>query len=258
MNLCRPLAQPEQQCAWIIGASHGIGAALAHAFIALGSQVIISARDQHSLHAMAKRHPGRCQPLPLDVRDSQQWRAALDATDQHQPIPNLVVYCAGNYTPMSATELDSEQMLAMVDTHLGGLMRGLPGIIERLQRVDDPRLVIVGSVAGYRGLPRALAYGACKAAMIHMAETLAPELSPLGISVHIVNPGFVQTRLTAKNDFKMPAMLSPDQAAQAILTGLQRGDFEIHFPKRFTCWLALLRLLPYRLYFSLIRRLTRA
>jgi NAD(P)-dependent dehydrogenase (short-subunit alcohol dehydrogenase family) len=111
-------------------------------------------------------------------------------------------------------------------------------------------------VAGFRGLPQSLAYGPTKAALINLAETLYLDLQPHGLGVSVINPGFVETPLTAQNDFHMPALLTPAQAAQAIVQGWSRGEFEIHFPKRFTRVLKLLRLLPYRLYFPLIRQAT--
>jgi short-subunit dehydrogenase len=113
----------------------------------------------------------------------------------------------------------------------------------------------MASVAGYRGLPNSLAYGPTKAALINLAETLYLDLHNQGVGVSLINPGFVETPLTAQNDFKMPALISPAQAAEAILKGWARGQFEIHFPKRFTFWLKVLRCLPYSVYFALTRRL---
>ena len=115
---------------------------------------------------------------------------------------------------------------------------------------------LVSSVAGYRGLPKSLVYGPTKAALINLTETLYLDLHPKGLGVCVVMPGFVKTPLTAQNDFRMPALIEPDEAAREIVAGLERGDFEIHFPRRFTGWLKLMRLLPYRLYFPAIRRMT--
>jgi short-subunit dehydrogenase len=116
---------------------------------------------------------------------------------------------------------------------------------------------VVSSVAGYGGLPTALVYGASKAALINLAETLYLDLAPRGIGVYVINPGFVKTPLTDLNTFAMPALISVEAAAEAIISGFSRGDFEIHFPKRFTWWLKLLRLLPYRWYFALVHKATR-
>jgi len=115
---------------------------------------------------------------------------------------------------------------------------------------------IVSSVAGYSGLPTGLVYGATKAALINLSETLYLDLAPRGIGVYLINPGFVKTPLTDKNEFTMPALISPGEAALAMVRGFERGEFEIHFPKRFTRWLKILRLLPYRLYFPIIHRFT--
>ena len=95
-----------------------------------------------------------------------------------------------------------------------------------------------------------------KAALINLAETLFLDLRALGVGVSVVNPGFVDTPLTQQNDFRMPALLTPDQAAAAVLRGWAHGRFEVHFPRRFTLWLKLLRVVPYRLYFALVRRVT--
>ena len=124
-----------------------------------------------------------------------------------------------------------------------------------LTRQRAGTLALVSSVAGYRGLPKSLVYGPTKAALINLAETLYLDLSPKGVGVCVINPGFVKTPLTAGNDFRMPALISPEEAAREIVAGLARGAFEIHFPRRFTRWLKVMRLLPYRLYFPAIRRL---
>ena len=119
-----------------------------------------------------------------------------------------------------------------------------------------PHLSLVASVAGWRALPQSLAYGPTKAALINLAENLFLDLRPQGVGVSLINPGFVDTPLTAQNQFSMPALLTPEQAAQAIVRGWERGQFELHFPKRFTGVLKLMRCLPYRWYFPLVHRFT--
>ena len=140
-------------------------------------------------------------------------------------------------------------MLKLIINRLG------QGVITLLA-VSVLFLGLVSSVAGYRGLPKSLAYGPTKAALINLAEALYLDLSPQGLGVSVVTPGFVETPLTAQNKFKMPALITPEQAARAMLAGWARGDFELHFPKRFTRWLKFMRLLPYRLYFPLVRKVT--
>jgi NAD(P)-dependent dehydrogenase (short-subunit alcohol dehydrogenase family) len=136
----------------------------------------------------------------------------------------------------------------------------LPGLIAQASPATPvtraPHLSLVSSVAGFRGLPHALAYGPTKAALINLAETLYLDLHDRGIGVSVINPGFVETPLTAQNRFRMPALVSVETAADAILAGWRAGRFEIDFPKRFTRVLKLMRLLPDRLYFAAVRRAT--
>ena len=132
----------------------------------------------------------------------------------------------------------------------------VPAMLQAAQQGRTPHLSLVASVAGWRGLPHSLAYGPTKAALIHLAENLYLDLRPQGVAVSVVNPGFVDTPLTAKNDFRMPALLTPEQAASAMLRGWEGGAFEMHFPRRFTTWLKLMRMLPYRWYFALVHRMT--
>jgi short-subunit dehydrogenase len=132
----------------------------------------------------------------------------------------------------------------------------LDAVLPVLLKQGAGHLSLVGSVAGYRGLPKATAYGPTKAALINLAETLYLDLQPLGIGVSVVNPGFVETPLTAQNSFRMPALITPEEAAQEMVKGWEQGRFEIHFPKRFTLWLKAMRHLAYRPYFAAVRRST--
>jgi len=147
-------------------------------------------------------------------------------------------------------------MLRHQDVNYNGLLRVLDAVLPVFLQQGHGHISLVSSVAGWRGLPNGLAYGPTKAAMTHLAETLYMDLQDKGIGVSVVNPGFVATPLTAQNNFQMPALISPEEAAKAMLTGWAEGLFDIHFPKRFTSWLKLMRLLPYRVYFALVRRFT--
>ncbi|ROR47375.1 SDR family NAD(P)-dependent oxidoreductase [Diaphorobacter sp. C33] len=243
---------------WLVGASSGIGRAVAAQLHAQGAQVIVSARQQALLAAFAHEHPGS-QAVVLDVTDAQ---AVLDVAARLQtesPL-DLVCYCAGHYTPMRADTLALPELLRHQQVNLTGALHVLaavvPGLLASAQAGRVPHLSLVASVAGWRGLPQSLAYGPTKAALINLAETLFLDLRPQGVGVSVVNPGFVDTPLTRQNDFNMPALLTPEQAAQAILRGWGRGAFELHFPRRFTLWLKLLRVLPYRWYFPLVHRMT--
>jgi short-subunit dehydrogenase len=154
---------------------------------------------------------------------------------------------------MRADSFELGEAQRIVDTNLLGPMRVLAATLPVLLRQRAGGIGIVGSLAGYSGLPRATAYGPSKAALINLCETLYIDLKPCGIAVYLISPGFVATPLTAGNDFKMPALIEADEAARAIVAGIERGAFDIHFPRRFSFMLKLLRLLPYRLYFAIAR-----
>jgi len=220
--------------------------------------VIVSERQQALLAAFAHEHPGS-QAVVLDVTDAQ---AVLDVAARLQtesPL-DLVCYCAGHYRPMSANALDLAELLRHQRVNVTGVLQVLAAVVPTLLQAAaagrTPHLSLVASVAGWRGLPQSLAYGPTKAALINLTENLFLDLRPQGVGVSLVNPGFVDTPLTAQNQFSMPALLTPEQAAQAIVRGWERGQFEMHFPKRFTGVLKLMRCLPYRWYFPLVHRIT--
>ena len=244
--------------AWLVGASSGIGRATASVLHARGAQVVVSARNAAALQEFAAQHPGS-QAVALDTTNRAAVQAAATELLAQGPL-DLVCYCAGTYQPLRATAFDLGAMLQHQQVNVTGALHVLDAVLPALlqaARAGRPgHLSLVGSVAGYRGLPQGLAYGPTKAALIHLAETLYLDLHDLGLGVSLVNPGFVETPLTAANEFPMPALVSPAQAASAIVRGWERGAFEIHFPKRFTHVMKLLRLLPYRLYFPAVRRMT--
>ncbi len=239
---------------WLVGASTGIGLALAQQLHALGATVIVSARKAQALQAFADTHPGSL-ALPLDVTDRTAVREATAAALAGGPL-DLVCYCAGHYAPMRATAIDLDDLLRHQQVNVTGALHVLDAVTPALLARGQGHLSLVSSVAGLRGLPRGLAYGPTKAALTHLAEVLHLDLRPLGVGVSVVHPGFVATPLTAGNEFPMPALQTPEQAARAMIRGWARGAFEIHFPRRFTLVLKLLRLLPYRLYFPLVHRAT--
>ena len=239
---------------WLVGASTGIGRALAASLHAQGAQVIVSARQAQALNAFVREHPG-AQALALDATDALAVSEAA-STVFAQGALDCVVYCAGHYQPMRAAAIDLPDMLRHCEVNYLGACYLLDAVLPALRERGQGHFSLVGSVAGYRGLPNSLAYGPTKAALINLAEALYLDLHPHGLGVSIINPGFVETPLTAGNPFKMPALLTPAQAASAILQGWQQGAFDIHFPKRFTLWLKLLRLLPYRAYFSLVQQVS--
>lgn len=242
---------------WLIGASHGIGAALVPELIAAGARLIISARSIEPLDALAAPHgQEHCIAVPCDVTSLHSVADAATQSLAAYGGLDMVIYNAGTYTPMSSLEFDLDAVEAMIDVNLHGALRVLSCVLPVMRvQPDGGTIVLVGSVAGYRGLPKAMGYGLSKAALIHLAENLRQDGEESNIRVQIVNPGFVRTRLTEQNRFAMPMMISPQQAASAIMRGLRSGVYEIHFPRAFTYTLKLLSLLPHRLYFWLSSRL---
>lgn len=244
---------------WLLGASSGIGRATAHRLHGLGARVVVSARNEAALLSFVAEHAGS-EASVLDATDAAAVRQAAAAITACHGRIDLAVYCAGHYRPMRATAFDLQDALRHQQINYAGALHWLDAVLPVLLRQaavgQGGHLSLMASVAGYRGLPRSLAYGPTKAALIHLAEILYLDLRPRGLGVSVINPGFVETALTAQNEFPMPALLSPDAAAQEIVRGWERGAFEIHFPRRFTLWLKALRHLNDGLYFSAVRRAT--
>jgi NAD(P)-dependent dehydrogenase (short-subunit alcohol dehydrogenase family) len=258
MALNPPLQDWQGRWVWIVGASSGIGQATAAALHRQGARVIVSARGAEALDSFAREHPGSV-ALPLDVTRHDDMRAAAQAVQRHaRGAPALVMYCAGHYRALRATGFDHADMLRHLDVNYTGVLHLLDAVLPMLIGAGSGHLCLVGSVAGYRGLPNSLGYGPTKAALNNLAENLYLDLHPLGLGVSIVNPGFVETPLTAQNHFHMPALISPDEAAGHILKGWAKGRFEMNFPRRFTAWMRLLRCLPDSWYFAAASRVTGA
>jgi short-subunit dehydrogenase len=259
MSLFAPLNPPLPAWAdarvWIIGASTGIGAATARALLAAGARVALSARSVDKLQAVAAGD-ARAVIEPLDFTSTAAVTAAWSRIRAQWGGVDLVLIVAGTHQEMRAWELNEKEARALFETNLHGVVNTTAAVLPSLLAQGSGALGIVSSVAGYRGLPKALIYGASKAALINFAETLYLDLQPKGLGVYLIMPGFVKTPLTDKNDFTMPHLISAEEAAREILHGLRAGDFEIDFPRAFTRKLKFLRLLPYRLYFALIRKAT--
>ena len=257
-----PLTAWEGQRVWIIGASSGIGRATAEALLKKGTRLVVLARTEQTLLDFAASQVGQSAatgttivPVALDVTDAASVAKAARTVLAQGPV-DVVLYCAGHYRAQRATAFDLPDMLRHQEVNYTGALRVLDAIIPSMLERGAGHISLVSSVAGFRGLPQGLAYGPTKAALINLAETLYLDLRDAGIGVSLINPGFVETPLTQQNAFTMPALITPEQAAIEILRGWARGRFDIHFPKRFTRWLKLLRLLPYRLYFAAVSRFT--
>ncbi len=214
----------------------------------------MSARNQQALDAFAAEHPGTL-ALAFDAADAAAVKAAAQTVLDGGQL-DLVLYCAGYYKEMRATEFDLGEMLMHQQVNYVGALYVLDAVLPYFAKRQSGHISLISSVAGYRGLPKSLAYGPTKAALINLAETLYVDLQDSHVGVSLICPGFVETPLTAQNEFTMPALITPEVAAQEILKGWAAGSFEIHFPKRFTLWMKALVLLPARLYFPVIRRFT--
>lgn len=240
---------------WVIGASSGIGAETARKLLALGARVALSARKAEALHEIAAGHRDAL-VVPLDVTRHEQVLAARDELfDTWQGI-DLVLIVAGAYHEMRVDNFDMQMVNQMIDVNLRGVFHCIDAALPMVLKQPGSGIGIVSSVAGYSGLPRALAYGPTKAALINLAESMYFDLHPRGHSVYLINPGFVATQATAGNDFDMPGLISAPEAASHIVRGIERGAFHIHFPRNFTNWLRVARMLPYRWYFWLTHKVT--
>lgn len=247
-------------CVWITGGSQGLGRALALRLADEGARVVVSARGEEDLNAVVRdagSRPGKIDALPLDVTEPEAVAEAVARIEStHGPL-SLAVLNAGTHKPDSAVGFAADGLAKLMNVNVMGVAHGLDAVLPRFLDRGRGHIAIVGSVAGYGGLPYASAYGASKAALINMAESLQPQLAARGIKLQIVNPGFVRTPLTDKNDFKMPFLMEPDAAAEAFVAGLRSDRFEIVFPRRLAYLMKLMSLLPYGLYFRLTRRLLR-
>lgn len=250
-----PIRNWRGQRVWVIGASTGIGAETAKLLLAQGAQVALSARNAALLHEVADGHPAAL-TLPLDITVREQVGEARDRLLAAWQGVDLILVVAGAYTEMRTENFDMEVVNRLLDVNLRGVFHCLEAVLPTLLKQGYGGIGIVSSVAGFTGLPKALVYGPTKAALINLCESLYFDLYPRGIGVYLINPGFVATPATAQNNFAMPGLISASVAAEKILEGIERGRFHIHFPRRFTNWLRLARLLPYRWYFSLIHKVT--
>ena len=240
---------------WVIGASSGIGEACAKALLLQGAKVALSSRRAERLNQIAST-AGVDQTLviPLDVTDDAQLQDGYKTIVGAWGGIDLLLFVSGMYVPLRADNFDIKVAEKTIDANLLGPMRAVALVVPEMLKAYSGHIAIVGSVAGYSGLPKALAYGPSKAAIINFCENLYYDLLPTGVSVHMISPGFVATEATAKNDFEMPALISAEEAASEILTGIEQGEFDIHFPKRFSRFLKFLRILPYPIYFWIVRR----
>jgi short-subunit dehydrogenase len=239
---------------WITGASSGIGAALANELTDRGALVAISARRTEELHTIAA---GRMSVVPVDVTDLEAMRTAADDVRAHLGGIDMVVLNAGTWLKLRLSELDPAVVAKHFEVNVMGTVNGLAAVINEMIRARAGTIVIVASVAGFRGMPGSLAYGATKAALINMAESVRAEASRSGIRVVTVNPGFIRTPMTETNTFPMPFLIDADEAARSIVNGLESNRQEITFPLQMAVAMKIARVLPVRVWTFLSSRAAR-
>ncbi|NDA64502.1 MAG: SDR family NAD(P)-dependent oxidoreductase [Chitinophagia bacterium] len=239
---------------WLVGASEGIGKRLAQALAHEGAILAVSARQQDKLQMLVDSFPGSGHGMvPLDVQDISSVAFAYESLKANWGVPDVVIYNAGTYDPVYAQTFGLPRIQKMMDVNFNGALRVLNYILPDFILNNKGHIALVGSIAGYRGLPGAIGYGASKAALMHLAENLAVDLYKTNIKVQIINPGFVKTKLTAKNTFAMPQIMEAEEAAMHIVRGLESQKFEIRFPWAFSTLLKMLSFLPAALYFRIMR-----
>lgn len=232
---------------WIIGASSGIGDAFARELNARGASLILSSRDTDALKSLNILLGGNHMVLPFDVTDKDAFAAAF------QKIGRLdsTIYFPAAYIPGNIEEITQENAANTISVNLEGAFTLLRHLIPFYSKQGYGQIALCGSVAGYAGLPGGQPYSATKAAIINLAESLRAEMAGKSLDVRLISPGFVKTRLTDKNKFPMPMIITSEEAAWEIAEGLQGKKFEIHFPKKFTLLMKIIELLPYSLYFKI-------
>ncbi|MBL6761386.1 MAG: SDR family NAD(P)-dependent oxidoreductase [PS1 clade bacterium] len=241
---------PQHGCAWITGASSGIGAALAQELAGRGWQVAISARREADLKAVADTNVN-IHPFACDVTDrAAMAQTVADIETALGPIA-LAVMNAGIYLPTALPDFDPTLFDRTFEVNLGGTVNGLAALVPQMVGRGEGHISLISSVAGYGGLVTSAAYGASKAALFNMGESLAMDLKPCGVHVSMVAPGFVKTPATDVNPFPMPFIIEADDAARRIANGLAKNQTHIAFPRRFAWMLRVFAMLPRGLYVRL-------
>ncbi|WP_136068326.1 SDR family NAD(P)-dependent oxidoreductase [Modicisalibacter radicis] len=248
-----------QRRIWLTGATSGIGMALARRLLAQGHRVALSARRREALETLARGYPNAL-VVPCDITDREAVAEAARDIDAAFAGLDLLLHDAGTCEYLDARDFDLALVERVMEVNLHGALKVVDAGLPLLRRARDaggtrPLLAAVSSAAAYLPLPRAEAYGASKAALSHFLESLRIDLAGEAIDVSVIHPGFVETPLTARNDFAMPMRMDAESAADAILAGLERRSLDVHFPRRFTYLIKLLGILPPAVRLRLGRRI---
>lgn len=232
---------------WLIGASEGLGLALARLMAQAGAEVILSARNPERLADAVSDIGPQARAVGCDVADAASVRAAYGKVGEVDGL----VFLAAVYWPIAAQEWNADHVETMLDTNLTGCARVLGAVVPDMVARGRGHIVLTGSLSGFRGLPGAIGYGASKAGIMSLAESMHYDLRKTGVRVQLANPGFIRTRLTDKNDFKMPQIMEPKQAAAAMFAHLNSARFSRSFPTPFQWLFRLSQFLPDAVYYRL-------
>ena len=242
---------------WITGASSGIGKALTLKFAEEGWQVAISARRENLLNELSELNKN-ISSFPLDVNNKDRCKETFEQIIKKYQNIDICFFCTGTWDPKKEKDIDIEQIEHVMKVNFFGTLNCIKAVEQYFKDKKSGHISIVSSVAGYRGLPNSTGYGASKAALNNLAESLYFDFGRQNVRVSLVSPGFIKTPMTDKNEFKMPFLKTPEFAAEKIYNGLVNGtSFEIDFPKELTLILKLLKILPNRLYLYIIKKLTK-
>lgn len=232
---------------WLVGASDGLGAALAHKLSRAGAEVIVSSRSEDKLKELVEALPGKASYQTVDVSDNDSVKEAARAVGE----VDGVVFLAGVYWPFGAKEWDADQANAMADINFTGLMRTMGQVVPPMVARDKGHIVITSSLTGFRGLPGSIGYTASKAGTMSLAECMYADLRKTGVDVQVINPGFIKTQLTDKNNFRMPFLMEPEEAAQAVFEHMSGDTFKKSFPWAFSLVFRLSQFLPDSIYYRI-------
>ena len=232
---------------WIVGASAGLGREVARLVSQMGAEVILSARNEDELNALASELPGKSLVVPMDIASDESVAKAAEAAGD----VDGMVFLAGVYWSFGSANWDAENTVRMLDINLTGAARVLGHVVPKMVERDAGHIVFTGSLSGFRGLPNAVGYGASKAGLMSLAESMYADLRKTGVQVQLINPGFVKTRLTDKNDYKMPFIMEPEQAAREFVEHMGTDRFAKNYPTIFSSAIRFTQFLPDWLYYRL-------
>ncbi len=232
---------------WIVGASAGLGREVARQISQMGAEVILSARSEDELNTLAAELPGKSVVAPMDIASDESVAAAAGSVGHIDGM----VFLAGVYWSFGSTNWEAENAVRMIDVNLTGALRVLGHIVPQMVERDAGHIVFTGSLSGFRGLPKAVGYGASKAGLMSLAETMYADLRKTGVQVQLINPGFVKTRLTDKNDYAMPFIMEPEQAARVYVEHMGTDRFAKNYPMLFSSAIRFTQFLPDWLYYRL-------